>query len=488
MVARRACASVRQAVVGAAGQFSRSSCAAEQQVARAYSTATAAASSSTATSSSYTLDAAVVPRSRIPLEARRQRKSAQTVEQRTPEQATTTPDSNEPEALTVEEDEAVARPPLSHSELSLLFSYTNPPPESALSAFANRLASSLPPSAPRHSLADDLALVEQCLIHQSFWDGVAVLPTASHDHRYTLFHDTPLATSPSAAPTRAHNGALATLGNALLGTLTSELLVTSFPNLPTRVSKAALSLYAGPKTLAAVATSWGAKPTRLDLRDVGRDEQKRLSRKERAYGHLVNGVGGARPKDRAIEGAAGFGLVRWNRKPVTPFKDAVLLEDALASVARAIVGAIYQTHGLAATRAFVHAHFLNRLLTSPSSTLASALAAQDVQPLLKFTNPTKVLSDTCLKHGQARPVHRLLKESGRLSAHPTFVSGVFSGETKLGEGFGSSIRMSEWRASEDALRRLYLSGGKAPTVESLPSDASFRGLSLGDVEVDHESR
>lgn len=31
-------------------------------------------------------------------------------------------------------------------------------------------------------------------------------------------------------------------------------------------------------------------------------------------------------------------------QPTTPAKDAVLFEDALASVARAIVGAIYQIH------------------------------------------------------------------------------------------------------------------------------------------------
>lgn len=142
--------------------------------------------------------------------------------------------------------------------------------------------------------------------------------------------------------------------------------------------------------------------------------------------------------------------------------------------------------GLAAARAFVHAHVTPRLLASPSSTQASSLAASDIIPLLKFTNPTKVLTDTLMRHGRPASVHRLLKESGRLSAHPTFVSGVFSGDVKLGEGFGSSIKMSEWRASEDALRRLYIGGGLAP--KRLPSDtwidgqAEFDGIRLGDVE------
>lgn len=55
----------------------------------------------------------------------------------------------------------------------------------------------------------------------------------------------------------------------------------------------------------------------------------------------------------------------------------------------------------------------------------------------------------------------------------------------MGEGFGSSIGMSEWRASEDALRRLYL-GGKGKG--GLPSDAWVKGTSgfagIGDGETE----
>lgn len=55
----------------------------------------------------------------------------------------------------------------------------------------------------------------------------------------------------------------------------------------------------------------------------------------------------------------------------------------------------------------------------------------------------------------------------------------------MGEGFGSSIKMSEWRASEDALRRFYLGGERA---KGLPSDAwagvakAFGGVSVGETE------
>jgi large subunit ribosomal protein L44 len=37
-----------------------------------------------------------------------------------------------------------------------------------------------------------------------------------------------------------------------------------------------------------------------------------------------------------------------------------------------------------------------------------------------------------------------------------FVVGIYSGSDKLGEGFGSSLKMAEFRAAEDSLHRLYL--------------------------------
>lgn len=55
------------------------------------------------------------------------------------------------------------------------------------------------------------------------------------------------------------------------------------------------------------------------------------------------------------------------------------------------------------------------------------------------------------------PTTRILAETGRLSIAPIFVLGVYSGTIKLGEGYGSSLQMAEYRACEDALRRIYLS-------------------------------
>ncbi|GAA6003891.1 mitochondrial 54S ribosomal protein mL44 MRPL3 [Rhodotorula paludigena] len=413
-------------------------------------------------------------------------------------------------------DDAFVPPPLTQQQLSLLYSYTTPPPESALSAFAARIAlsASASPSASSSSsaaaapvsLASHLPLVEQALIHESFWEGVRTLhdtlslssATAPAGRRYTTFHDAPLADAPSTTPSYAHNGALAALGNSLLGSFATELVLQSFPHLPARAAKAAVTLYVGPKSLAAVASqSWGVGPSRLDLALVGKEDEGKVSRKDRAYGHLVGGRGGARKLGHEVgakEGAAGAGLIRWNRKPTSFEKDAVLFEDALASVARAIVGAVHEVHGFSAARAFVHAHFLSRVVPPSSTALASPLAAQDLAPLLKFANPSRVLSLSLTAHGLPPLRHALLKESGRLSAHPTFVTGAFAGDLKLGEGFGSSVKMSQWRASEDALRRVYL-GGKRQ--DGLPSDAwaeaqgkAFGGWrnASGFTEVEQESR
>jgi hypothetical protein len=63
--------------------------------------------------------------------------------------------------------------------------------------------------------------------------------------------------------------------------------------------------------------------------------------------------------------------------------------------------------------------------------------------------------------------------------------GVYSGEEKLGEGTGSAIRMAEYRAAEDALRRFYLSERPMDEI-SLPSmtlDGEF-----GSANAEHQEQ
>jgi len=77
-----------------------------------------------------------------------------------------------------------------------------------------------------------------------------------------------------------------------------------------------------------------------------------------------------------------------------------------------------------------------------------------------------------------RPISRLLKETGRFSNSPVFVVGIYSGADELGQGFGSSLKMAEFRAAEDALHRVYLT--RTPN-EFLMLPTSTFPHGLGDV-------
>lgn len=261
-----------------------------------------------------------------------------------------------------------------------------------------------------------------------------------------------------------HNAQLATLGNNLLGLLAAEHFHLKYPHLPTRVLKAFISAYVGPSTLA----------------DVGAE-----------LGVLAQGV---QRWDRTGSTTVTRALHKGAKTVTAP----LLSKDVAAQSMRALVAVLFQELGMAATRGFVHSQFLSRRL--------------DLASLLKFRDPKRVLSTTCKKYGKPAPQSRLLAETGRLSINPVFVVGVYSGAAKLGEGTGSSIRMAEFRAAEQALRRLYLAempdgsfvlpsttldstlAGQGPMPHSLRLAADrtmapvFVPQPLGRSEVLHESR
>lgn len=96
------------------------------------------------------------------------------------------------------------------------------------------------------------------------------------------------------------------------------------------------------------------------------------------------------------------------------------------------------SQGLPHLRAQVQTQFLSRQVS-----MASLLTSRD---------PKRILSHTCAKYSLEAPVSRLIAETGRASISPIFVVGVWSGNTKLGEGTGSAIRMAEFRVSTQAVR------------------------------------
>jgi large subunit ribosomal protein L44 len=91
----------------------------------------------------------------------------------------------------------------------------------------------------------------------------------------------------------------------------------------------------------------------------------------------------------------------------------------------------------------------------------------DLRGMIKFLDPKKALLEMVDKFGRERPKSRcansltgyctilsdlfthcrLLKETGRFSNSPIFVVGIYSGADQLGEGFGGSLKMAEFRVS-----------------------------------------
>jgi dsRNA-specific ribonuclease len=50
---------------------------------------------------------------------------------------------------------------------------------------------------------------------------------------------------------------------------------------------------------------------------------------------------------------------------------------------------------------------------------------------------------------------RLLHETGRLTKEPIFIIGIYSGTEKLAEGFGSSLKMAEFRVTNTSYIYIY---------------------------------
>jgi dsRNA-specific ribonuclease len=120
----------------------------------------------------------------------------------------------------------------------------------------------------------------------------------------------------------------------------------------------------------------------------------------------------------------------------------VPVETALANQVRAVFGAVYLHAGRAAVKSFFKDHILSRKL--------------DISRLFEFRQPTRDLSRLCAREGFEAPVARLISETGRLSRHPVFVVGVYSGHDKLGEGTGASLDEARIKAAISALKGWYL--------------------------------
>jgi large subunit ribosomal protein L44 len=238
-----------------------------------------------------------------------------------------------------------------------------PPPPSALSALSHRIGLGSLLQVPE---------LEQACTHPS------VLPFFAQRH--------PNQKSPPA------NGNLSTLGNALLGLFASEFVAASYPHLPTRVVKAAVSAYVGPNTCANVAKEVGAAPLLRWHRTVRR----------------------ARPH-------TSFKLIL-SFKPPTPLKPPVLHHDALSSIPRSLVALIYQRSSFSSARKFAHQFFLGREV--------------DLRKMLKFRDPKVALTETVAKFGRAKPVSRYVWQN------PSFMTMMLTGLLKITKRDWSTLHLT----------------------------------------------
>lgn len=120
------------------------------------------------------------------------------------------------------------------------------PSPSTLSALSARLKLDFPTAEPTSSSALPSSsstanqLLEQALTHPSCLSSFA-----------KYYPDSPLPTT---------NLSLSAVGNGLLGLFASEHVHATYPHLPNRAAKAAVSAFVGPRTLADVTKEWGAVP------------------------------------------------------------------------------------------------------------------------------------------------------------------------------------------------------------------------------------
>ncbi|CAG8479310.1 4132_t:CDS:2 [Rhizophagus irregularis] len=129
----------------------------------------------------------------------------------------------------------------------------------------------------------------------------------------------------------------------------------------------------------------------------------------------------------------------------------------MAQAVQAIVGALYLDKASSKTgpnsaRKFVQDYLLSRDL--------------DIQQVYDVKTPKKDLSALMRRLGREPPISRLLFEAGRLTKEPIFVIGVYSDTEKLAEGFGSNLKMAEFRAAKNALVNYYFKEIKDFTLPS----------------------
>jgi dsRNA-specific ribonuclease len=219
---------------------------------------------------------------------------------------------------------------------------------------------------------------------------------------------------------------------------------------------AAVEAYIGPKSLSIIASEWGIEaasepggevdPGLLQFKRIKSGEAlPEAMRRQAPWKWNVTTTHRITKTDE-------FGSETAPPSPHALQRTPVPMEEAAQSFVRALIGALHVHLGSPLVKRFFRDHFLSRHL--------------DVSTLFDFRTPTRDLSRLCAREGFDSPVARIISETGRLSRHPVFVVGVYSGNDKLGEGAGSSLDEARIRAAAAALKAWYLYRPVEVTVPS----------------------
>lgn len=268
----------------------------------------------------------------------------------------------------------------------------------------------------------------------------------------------------------ANNFGLNTLGKSLLSYYVAEYLLIKYPRLPMPIHNQAIDAYMGVESLSSIGKSWGIQP------DTHSKLEKYLAQEPffMKYGKLryLEEASKEEVKEDGVIELTGdeINQIEQNHGRYTPLE-----QEAYAASVRSIIGGLYTHTDEPTTKQFIKNHILSRKLP--------------IEQMFQFQQPMRELVRLGDKLGFKDPLEvRLIAETGRLSSHAIFVTGVFVGTEKLGEGVGSSLAESKTRAAVNALMGYYLYSPITSDGEELkvPSDEGykFEGIvGLGDVAI-----
>lgn len=232
----------------------------------------------------------------------------------------------------------------------------------------------------------------------------------------------------------ANNFGLNTMGKTLLSYYVTEYLLLHYPRLPMSIHNAAVDSLMGVETLSEIGRStFGIEVDSVSKLDRFLGQESEFIK----YGRLrflTNDEIENKVQVDGIEQVLGDS----GRNSLLKQEDV-----AYASAVRSIIGGKYTHCGEEAAKQFISDHILSRKLP--------------VEQMFQFDKPIAELIRLCDKLEFKEPVKiRLIAETGRRSAHPQFLAGVFVGNEKLGEGVGSSLKEAQIRASINSLLAYYL--------------------------------